>query len=85
MPRRPHRAVETLFASSVAVALLALFFALGGASFAADATRSAVKLISGKNVKNSSLTTKDIKNGSLLSADLGTAGSCRCVARIGKP
>ena len=51
------------------VALLALFFALGGASFAADAVDSAVKRITGKQVKNNSLTTKDIKNRSLLRKD----------------
>jgi hypothetical protein len=51
------------------VALLALFFALGGPSFASDAAKSAVKLITGKNVKNNSLTTKDIKNHSLLKKD----------------
>jgi hypothetical protein len=55
------------FANTVAV--IALFFAVGGASFAADATNSAVRLITGTQVKNNSLTTKDIKNGSLLSKD----------------
>jgi hypothetical protein len=51
------------------VALLALFFAIGGPSFAADTAGSAVKLVTGKQVKNNSLTTKDVKNGSLLKAD----------------
>jgi hypothetical protein len=51
------------------VALLALFFAIGGPSFAADTASSAVKLVTGKQVKNNSLTTKDVKNGSLLKAD----------------
>jgi hypothetical protein len=51
------------------VALLALFFAVGGASFAADATQSVVKLITGKKIKDSSITTRDIKNGSLLKRD----------------
>jgi hypothetical protein len=49
--------------------VLAVFLALGGPAFAVDAGRSALKLITGKNVKDSSLTTKDIKNRSLLSAD----------------
>jgi hypothetical protein len=53
----------------MAVAGLALFFAIGGPSFAADAAKSAAKLITGKQIKDSSLTTKDVKNGSLLSAD----------------
>jgi hypothetical protein len=52
------------------VALLALFFAVGGASFASDATRSAVKLITGKSVKNSSLTGKDIRNNSVTGSDV---------------
>lgn len=52
------------------VALMALFFAVGGASFAADATNSAVRLITGKSVKNSSLTGKDIKNSSLTTSDV---------------
>jgi hypothetical protein len=51
------------------VALMALFFALGGPSFAADALDSAVKRITGKQVKNNSLTTTDVKNGSLLRKD----------------
>lgn len=44
------------------VATLALFAALGGSSYAAV-------LITGSNVKDSSLTTRDIKNGSLLKQD----------------
>jgi hypothetical protein len=51
------------------VALIALFFAIGGPSFAVGAVGDAARLITGKQVKNSSLTTKDVKNGSLLSAD----------------
>ena len=54
-PRRPS--------ASMAVALLALFVALGGTSYAAIT-------ITGKNVKNSSLTGKDIKNGSLRGTDV---------------
>lgn len=53
----------------LAVALLALFFAIGGPSFAADTAGSAVKRITGKQVKDNSLTTKDVKNRSLLKAD----------------
>jgi hypothetical protein len=47
-----------------AVAYLALFFALGGTSVAA------VTVITGKNVKNSSLTGADVKNRSLTGKDV---------------
>jgi hypothetical protein len=53
----------------LAVAGLALFFAIGGPSFAADAVSHAARLITGKQIKDSSITTKDVKNGSLLKAD----------------
>jgi hypothetical protein len=49
--------------------ILALFLALGGPSFAASAVKSAAHLITGKQIKDSSITTKDVKNGSLLKAD----------------
>jgi Collagen triple helix repeat (20 copies) len=49
---------------SNAVAFLALFVALGGSSFAA------VTVITGKNVKNGSLTAADVKNSSLTGADV---------------
>jgi len=49
---------------SNAVAYLALFVALGGTSLAA------ATVITGKNVKNSSLTGKDVKNSSLTGADV---------------
>ena len=49
-PRRPS--------ASMVVALIALFVALGGSSYAAIT-------ITGKNVKNGSLTGSDIKSGSL--------------------
>jgi hypothetical protein len=51
------------------VAVLALFFAVGGPSFAAGAVSHAARLITGKQVKDSSITTKDIKNRSLLAQD----------------
>jgi len=47
-----------------AVAYLALFVALGGTSFAA------ATVITGKNVKNSSLTGADVKNSSLTGTDV---------------
>lgn len=47
-----------------AVAYLALFVALGGTSFAA------ATVITGKNVKNSSLTSADVKNSSLTGTDV---------------
>jgi hypothetical protein len=53
----------------LAVAGLALFFAIGGPSFAAGAVKSAAHLITGKQIKNNSITTKDVKNGSLLKQD----------------
>jgi hypothetical protein len=52
------------------VASMALFFAIGGPSLAADAVDSASKLVTGKKVKNSSLTGKDIKNSSLTTSDV---------------
>jgi hypothetical protein len=51
------------------IALVALFFAIGGPSFAANAVKSAAHLITGKQIKDSSITTKDVKNGSLLKKD----------------
>jgi hypothetical protein len=55
------------------VALICLFVVLGGTSFASDTARSvrafASKLITGKQVKDSSLTGKDIKDKSLTAAD----------------
>ena len=53
----------------LAVACLALFFAIGGPAFGADAVSHAARLITGKQIKNGTVTTKDVKNGSLLSAD----------------
>jgi hypothetical protein len=53
----------------MAVAGLALFFAIGGPSFAADAVSHAAHLITGKQIKDSSITTADVKNGSLLKGD----------------
>ena len=47
-----------------AVAYLALFVALGGTSFAA------ATVITGKNVKDSSLTGADVKNNSLTGGDV---------------
>ena len=48
---------------------LALFLAIGGPSYAAGAVSHAARLVTGKQIKDSSLTTKDIKNRSLLSKD----------------
>jgi len=53
----------------MALAGLALFFAIGGPSFASDAVGNATRLITGKQIKNNSLTTRDIKNRSLLKVD----------------
>jgi len=54
---------------ALVIALLALFVALGSSSVAAPARDAAKKLITGKQIKNSSLTTKDVKNRSLLAQD----------------
>ena len=51
------------------VATACLFVVLGGSSVAAPVRDGAKRLITGKQVKDSSLTTKDIKNASLLSKD----------------
>jgi hypothetical protein len=52
------------------VALLALGIAVGGGSLVANASASAVHLITGKDVQNSSLTGKDVKDSSLTTADM---------------
>jgi hypothetical protein len=51
------------------IATVCLFVVLGGSALAAPVRDAAKKLITGKQVKDSSLTTKDIKNASLLSKD----------------
>ena len=51
------------------IAFVALFFAIGGPSFAANAVGNAARLITGKQIKNSSITAADVKDGSLLLAD----------------
>jgi hypothetical protein len=53
----------------IVLALMALFFAIGGPSFASDAAGQAARLITGKQVKDRSLTTKDVKDRSLLARD----------------
>ena len=65
-------------ASAHALAAIALFVALGGTSVAATAVRA----ITGADVRNGSLTGRDVRNGSLTRADLapgvltaGPAGS----------
>jgi hypothetical protein len=51
------------------VSLLALFVALGSSSMAAPARDAAKKLITGAQIKNSTITTHDIRNRSLLKVD----------------
>jgi hypothetical protein len=51
------------------VACMALFLAAGGPAAAVNAADAAVHLISGKQIKDSSITTKDIKNGTLVAKD----------------
>jgi hypothetical protein len=51
------------------VSILALGIAVGSTSLVSNASASAVQLITGKDVKDSSLTGKDVKDGSLLASD----------------
>ncbi len=53
----------------VVLALMALFFAIGGPSFASDVAGQAARLVTGKQIKDRSLTTKDVKDRSLLARD----------------
>jgi hypothetical protein len=53
------------------LAFVALMVAIGGSSFAAPVRDAAKKLITGKQVKRSTLTGAHIKNGSLGAADFG--------------
>jgi hypothetical protein len=70
--REIHLAPKLRTHASLAIALLALFFALGGPSFAAGAVSDAARLLTGKQIKDGSVTGKDVKNGSLLRADFKT-------------
>src|SRR4051794_19086388 len=49
----------------VSLSMVAIFIALGGTSFAGNVTSSAVRLITGKQVKDNTITGRDVKNGSL--------------------
>jgi hypothetical protein len=64
---------------ALVVSLLALFVALGSSSLAAPVRDAAKKLITGAQIKDGSLTTKDIKNRSLLAGDF-KAGQLRAGA-----
>lgn len=55
--------------AALVISLLALFVALGSSSVAAPARDAAKKLITGKQIKDSSITTKDVKNRSLQALD----------------
>lgn len=57
-----HRVKRYRPSAAMVVALIALFAATAG-------TATAAKLITGKMIKNSSITSADVKNSSLLSAD----------------
>jgi hypothetical protein len=59
--------------AALLVSLLALCVAVGGASLAAGAATSAVQLITGKDIKDSSLTGKDVKDSSLTTSDIKDA------------
>lgn len=76
----------------IAVACIALFVALGGPAAAADATKSALKKIGGKQVKDASLTGRDVKDGSLQARDFapealpaGDAGPAGAPGPTGPP
>lgn len=63
---------------AMVIALVALFFSLGGSAFAL--------VITGRNIKNSSVTGKDIKNRSLASRDIkrnGLGGAAISESRLG--
>lgn len=59
------------------VALIALFFAIGGPSFAADAAKSASRLLTGKQIKDGSLSEKDFSRSARakLKGQPGPAGA----------
>ena len=54
----------------ISLALVGIFLALGGTSVASDVTQSAVKLVTGKQIKNSSIAGADVKNESLTGGDV---------------
>src|SRR4051794_36712417 len=60
-PRRPSAAIV--------VAFLALFVALSGTSLGHGAISAAKQLISGKQIKNGSVTGADVRDGSLRAKD----------------
>src|SRR4051794_9441847 len=68
------------------VALAALFFAVGGPSYAADVTSAAKKLITGKQIKDGSIAEKDLdrKLRAKLAAS-GTAGPAGPAGARGAP
>jgi hypothetical protein len=51
------------------IACIALFLAAGGPAAAVNAADAAVKLITGKQIKDDSITSQDIKNGTLVAKD----------------
>ena len=51
------------------IATICLFIVLGGTSFAEQAVSSAVRAVTGKQIKDNTLTGKDIKDGSLRASD----------------
>lgn len=55
---------------ALCIALIALFVALGGTSFAAPAREAAHHLISGKSIKHNSIGSADIQNNSLTTSDV---------------
>jgi hypothetical protein len=54
---------------ALAVATAALFLAAGGPNAAVDVANAGVKLVTGADVRDNSLTTKDIRNGTLTARD----------------
>jgi hypothetical protein len=79
---RPHPAT--------ALAAAALFLAAGGPAAAVDTANAGARLITGKQVKNNSIDSRDIKDGSLTAKDfkkgvLGQAGSSGSAGSNGAP
>src|SRR5215212_9315225 len=51
------------------IACLALFLAAGGPASAVNAADAASKLLTGKQIKDNSISSKDVKNGTLVAKD----------------
>src|SRR3954451_15070133 len=59
------------------IACLALFLAAGGPAAAVNAADAASRLLTGKQIKDNSITGGDIKNGTLVAKDFKTSELAR--------